>query len=374
MKSFLILVLLVCCIERSVAQDDNTFFDADRIALNIPASQTNNTADIAAFINAHFHTDTKKVRAIYTWVASNIKYDADSVHRVILIEDKEQLITSALKRKRGVCENFASIFSDICNKAGVPSFVVEGYTKQNNSLDKSTHAWSTTRIDNKWFLYDPTWDIGFAFNNNSTGNKTSYFQVSPSDFIQSHMPFDPMFQLLNHPVSYQAFNKGSTETVNSAPYFNFDDSLNNYKDLDPLNKYMAVVARIKNNGAANAKVNTKLIQLKMEIEIIYQDGDSVLYNDAIADYNNAINEFNNFLNYRNNHFAPVKTADEIKALFSEVNKKILTARAKLEKVNQSRANLNLDTGDVIFALDKLAARVKEQQAFLKSSQDTAKEK
>jgi transglutaminase/protease-like cytokinesis protein 3 len=161
MKSFLILFLLFCGIERSVAQYDNTYYDADRIGLNIPTSQTNNTADIAVFINAHFDTNTKKVRAIYTWVTSNIKYDADSVHRVILMEDKEQLITSALKRKRGVCENFASVFSDICNKAGLPSFVIEGYTKQNSSLDKSTHAWSTTRIDNKWFLYDPTWDIGF---------------------------------------------------------------------------------------------------------------------------------------------------------------------------------------------------------------------
>ena len=143
MKSFLILFLLICGIEKSIAQDDNTFNEADRFALDIPASQTNNTADIAAFITAHFNTDAKKVRAIYTWVTSNIKYDADSVHRVILIEDKEQLITSALKRRRGVCENFASVFSDICNKAGLPSFVVEGYTKQNNSVDKSTHAWCT---------------------------------------------------------------------------------------------------------------------------------------------------------------------------------------------------------------------------------------
>ena len=374
MKSFLILFLLVCCIERSVAQYDNTYYDADRIGLNIPTSQTNKTADIAAFINAHFDTDIKKVRAIYTWVTSNIKYDADSVHRVILMEDKEQLITSALKRKRGVCENFASVFSDICNNAGLPSFVVEGCTKQNSSVDKSTHAWSTTRIDNKWFLYDPTWDIGFAFNSNLTGNKTSYFQVSPSEFIQSHMPFDPMFQLLNYPVSYQAFNKGAIETSNHVPYFNFEDSLNHYRDLNPLNKYIAAVARIKNNGAANAKVNTKLTQLNMEIEIIYQDADSVFYNGAIADYNKAINEFNNFLNYRNNHFTPVKTADEIQSLFSEANQKIFTARAKLQEVNQSKANLNLDTGAVTFALDKLAERVKEQQAFLKSFQDTAKKK
>ncbi|MDQ6902451.1 MAG: hypothetical protein M3139_05495 [Bacteroidota bacterium] len=374
MKSFLILFLLVCGIEKSVAQDDNTYYEADRIALSIPVSQTNSTANIAAFINTHFNTDTKKVRAIYTWVTSNIKYDADSVHRVILLEDKEQLVTSALKRKRGVCENFASIFSDICNKAGLPSFVVEGYTKQNSSVDKSTHAWCTTRSDNKWFLYDPTWDIGFAFSNNSTGNKTNYFQISPSEFIQSHMPFDPMFQLLNYPESFQAFNNGNIGNDNHTPYFNFDDSLNHYKDLDPLNKYMAIVSRIKNNGAANAKVNTKLTQLKLEMEIIYQDADSVLYNGAIADYNKAVNELNNFLNYRNNHFTPIKTTGEVQALFSGVNQKIFTARAKLVKVNQSKANLNLDTGDITFALDKLAERVKEQQAFLKSSQDTAKEK
>ena len=46
-------------------------------------------------------------------------------------------ITVALKRRRGVCENFAAIFNDICLKTGIASFVINGYTRQSGSVDKA---------------------------------------------------------------------------------------------------------------------------------------------------------------------------------------------------------------------------------------------
>src|SRR5213075_1846903 len=111
----------------------------------------------------------------------------------ILSIDRDRKITAALKRKKGVCEHFAAIFNDVCIKSGIKSFVIEGYTKQNGSVDKSSHAWCTALVDNKWFLYDPTWDAGSEGNGLFSGNKrTDYFEALPSVFIQSHMPFDPM--------------------------------------------------------------------------------------------------------------------------------------------------------------------------------------
>jgi Transglutaminase-like superfamily len=374
MKSLLILFFLLGNLSWCMAQDENSYMQTDRIALSIPASQTDNTAALGAFIKSHFDTDAEKVRAIYTWVTSNIRYDADSLHRAILDEDKDVLITSALKRKRGVCENFASIFTDICNKSGVASFVIEGYTGQNGSVDKSTHAWCAALVNNKWFLYDPTWDIGFAFHSFAGNVKANFFQVDPAEFIQMHMPFDPMFQLLNYPVSYERFNNGNTGRNSNIPYFNFDDSIRQYQTLDPLNRYLSTLSRIRKNGEANAKINTKISELKMKIEIIYQDKDSELYNDAISDYNKAVNRFNDFLSYRNSNFSPLKSASEIQGIFNDVDNYIISANRGLEKVNKSNANLSLNTGDVEFALSKLSERVKEQQIFLKNYQDTAKEK
>ncbi|MEO8412488.1 MAG: transglutaminase domain-containing protein [Ginsengibacter sp.] len=371
MKSVLILVCVACVTLAGNSQDADAYREADRISLHIPIAQTNTTADIASFIKAHFDTDEKKVWAIYTWVTANIRYDADSIHRVILDEDNYELVSYALRRRKGVCENFAAIFNDICRKSGLLSFMVDGYTSQNGSVDRSTHAWCTVCIDNKWLLYDPTWDAGFA--GGYTTPRAHYFQASPGIFIHSHIPFDPMFQLLNYPITYKEFNSGNLGMNSSKPYFNYTDSLNAYEKLNPLNKYIAALSRIQSNGAPNEKVKTKISKLKMEIEIIYQDKDSVLYNSAIADYNYAINNFNNFVTYRNNQFKPAKTNAEIKAIFDGIEKRINSATGKLKELNQSKATLTLDSGDVEYALANLSTRVKEQKEFIKNYQGTAKQ-
>ena len=369
MKPLLAFITFFSLSYSTYAQDDNDYRETDRLALNIPASQTNSTADIAAFIKSHFDTDSKKVRAAYIWVISHIKYSTDSVHRIILDEDRDQLVTFALRRRKGVCQNFAAIFDDICRKAGLRSFAVEGYTRQSNSVDRTSHAWNIVCTDNKWSLYDPTWD---APSYESVNIK--YFQVPPSVFIQSHMPFDPMFQLLDYPVTYKEFNNDNIRSKNGTAYFNYADTLSKFENSEPLQKYTSAYNRIQNNGVPNSMISTKLKQLRFEIEVIYQVRDSVLYNDAIADYNSATNEFNNFIAYRNNQFKPEKTDAEVQSTFDDIEKQIASARRKLKEVNQSKATLTLDTGDIEYALNTLSNHVKEQEVFTKNYKATVQEK
>lgn len=371
MKIPAIILCIISLAFRTYAQDGNDYAETDRIALNIPASQTNSTSDIAAWINKNFDTDSKKVRAIYIWVISHIRYSTDSIHRVILNEDRDQLVTFALRRRKGVCENFAAIFDDICRKCGLSSFAVEGYTMQNSSAGRASHAWDIVFVDNKWSLYDPTWDADQpAFQPVSI----NYFKVSPDVFIQTHMPFDPMFQLLDYPLTYKEFNNGDIKSKTNTTYFNYADSLKEYEQAVPLTRYTSAFQRIQRNGVANNLINTKLSQLRLEIELIYQVKDSVLYNDAIADYNYATNIFNNFIAYRNNQFKPEKTDAEVQSIFDDVEKRIISARSKLKEVNQSKATLTLNTGDVEYAINTLANHVHEQKLFLKNYQATAGDK
>lgn len=373
MKFLSTLLLLTFYGFTSIAQGINDYAEADRIALTIPSSQTNNSADIAAYINNHLNTDFKKVRAIYIWVAANIKYDADSLHRVILQEDRDELVTRALKRKRGVCENFAAVFTDLCKRCGIRSFAIEGYTKQNAGIDKTGHAWSSAYVDNKWYLFDPTWDAGYHNNFNGTIN-TIYFEIEPDEFIQSHMPFDPMFQFLDYPLTYKEFNNGNKSADDFKTYFNYKDSINDFEKLNALKRFANSAARIEKNGARNDVINTKLSQLKMEMEIINQDKDSVLYNTAVNNYNDAVKIFNDFLTYRNNQFTPGKTTTEVHKIFDNIDKLIASARANLKDVKESKAVLVLETGGVEEALDKLSAHIKEQQVFLKNYIGSAKDK
>ena len=375
MKFLMIISCFLVCAFRGKTQIQNKYAQIDRIALSIPSAQTNNTADIAAYINAHFDTDSKKVRAAYTWVANNIKYDAAHLHRVILNEDREEKVTWAIERKKGVCENFAAILADICIKSGLRSYAIEGYTRYNGSVDKSGHAWCAVFIDNHWYLYDPTWDAGFQEDGHFTSQpETNYFQVSPSEFIQSHMPFDPLFQFLDYPFTYQEFSKSFSKANDQTTYFNYIDSINANEKLAPLEQYELAAKRIEKNGIPTQNVSTRLKQLKMEKEIIYQDKDADFYNSAIADYKEAIGNFKDFLIYRNNQFMPAKPIAETEEMLYAILKQVADANNKLKEVHQSKATLALNTGDVEKVLNDLSAKVKEQQIFLRNYLNTAKEK
>ena len=77
MKRVFALTILLFSAHAAMAQD---FFTAQKKYVNIPASQTKTSDGIASYINAHYHMDEDKISAIYSWITSNIKYDADSKH------------------------------------------------------------------------------------------------------------------------------------------------------------------------------------------------------------------------------------------------------------------------------------------------------
>ena len=368
MKALIILLSFFLMFNKSIAQEESKYQSVDRTILSIPASQTSNTDDIAAFIKTHFDTDRQRIRAAYTWVTTNIKYDTDSIHRVILNEDKDEKVTFALRRRKGICENFAAIFYDLCSKSGIKSYVIEGYTKQNGSVDRTAHVWCSALIDHKWFLFDPTWDAGFV--NRGTfvsSTATNYFQLEPSDFIQTHMPYDPLFQFSNYPLSYKEFSRGATKTNSKKTFFNFSDSLVAYENMDELTKYLASFQRIKEaTNAASVMRDTKLKQLKLETELIYQDRDMALYDSSVENYNSAIKIFNAFLNYRNNQFRPAKSNEEVTTMFDGVSRLIASANQNIKEIKSSKAVLSLDTGDIQKKLTDLSVKMKEQKEYLKT--------
>jgi hypothetical protein len=53
-------------------------------------------------------------------------------------------------------------------------------------------------------------------------------------------------------------------------------------------------------------------------------------------------------------------------------KLITSADLKLKKVNQSKATLVLDTGDIQKKLDELSSKLKDQEAFFKNNFSEAK--
>lgn len=371
MKKMVVWVVFFFALCTGIKAQENSYPYIDRIALSIPAAQTNSTTDIANYILQHFKTDEEKVRAIYIWIINNINYSTDSIHRVILNEDREQKIIFALRRKKGICENFAAIFNDICIKSGIPSYLIEGNTQQIATIDKAPHVWCSAKINGNWFLYDPTWD---ATLNNKIWFNTSlmYFQMSPSLFIKTHLPYDPMLQFMDHPFSYAEFIKGKTETSNNKSYFNYKDSLAAFEQMDSLTQYKTTLSRIRRNDFPKARTDAKIKQLLLEIELINQDNDMFCYHGAISDYNNAIGILNEWIVYRNQMFkGPIRESDTGK-IFNRLDALIVAANLKLKTVNNSTATLKLNTEDLSQKLTILAQSSKDQKSYFKNYVNASK--
>jgi transglutaminase/protease-like cytokinesis protein 3 len=52
---------------------------------------------------------------------------------------------------------------EIANKVGIETETISGYTK-NGAVDTMSHAWSASKIDNHWYIFDPTWGSGYVNN------------------------------------------------------------------------------------------------------------------------------------------------------------------------------------------------------------------
>lgn len=365
MKQMIFISLFVFFVRLLNAQEFNEYRGVDRLVLSIPDSQTNSTDSIAGYVKSHFDGDLNKIRAIYVWVTTNLKYDKDSSNIINSDINPGARITAALRRRKGVCENFAAIFNDICLKTGLTSMVINGYTKQGGAVDKTGHSWCAVFANKNWYLCDPTWDAG-------NGMYSKYFMIQPIEFIESHMPYDPLWQLLNYPITHEQFYNGRIFNKTDTPYFNFSDSVTAYSHMDSLHKLQSTALRIQNYGIYNPRVKDNYNYIKMNIEMINQDTDVNLYNSSVADLNEVTAILNNFIEYRNKQFTPEKTDSELQALLDGVDQKIDSSLKKLDQVDKSKATLTLGTDEIRNRLNVLLGKIKDQKLFLNRYLTTTK--
>jgi hypothetical protein len=368
MKLTKFLLLFILTTQTVFAQKTtiNEFSAIDKKALQIPDSLTKNTDQIANYVISNFTTEKDKSRAIFIWVASNIQYDIDNMFAINFYEDKQEKIAKPLRTGKGICENYASLFTDICQKAGLKSYVIEGYTKQNGFTDYIPHAWSAALIDSSWFLFDPTWGSGYV-NGGKFFKKINneFFRASPTALIKSHMPFDYLWQFLNYPVTNQEFYEGKTQQNKTKPFFNFVDTLQVYENQNHIDRLLSSAYRVEKNGVKNSLVFDRLQHLKVEIENDKQTKTVNLYNSAVVDYNDGINAFNDFINYRNKQFIPKKIDPEIQSMLDLTDNKFKEAKNKLGQISTTDLNTTNIVRQLTKSIDDASIQMKEQQDWLK---------
>lgn len=337
----------------------------DKKALQLPDSASLSTQSIANYISANFKTDKEKSRAIFTWLATNIAYDIDNMFALNFYESDSAKINKALKTRKGICENYAALFHDICKKSGIKSFVIEGYTKQNGFTDYMPHSWCAALIEGTWYMFDPTWGSGYISNKKFIRQVNNlYYKTNPAVLIRSHMPFDPLWQFLYYPITNQQFYEGKTAENKSKPYFNFIDSISTYEKQVLVEQLSSSAIRIEKNGLNNALLFDRLQHIKIEIENYRQNKMVTLYNSAAVDFNEGINAYNYYIEYWNKQFTPIKPDNEIQLMLDSADIIFKSAKEKLRQINNPRNDMIALMAQLTRSIDNAIVQLKEQQQWL----------
>ena len=209
------------------------YSDVDRTIVKYP-KQFSSTEDLARKIQEDFSSDGDKGRAIYTWIALNVKYDyasflkpqrtqgfsysteAEKQRKIKQINDK--LIQKTFDSQKAVCEGFTALYQHLAGLVGLKSEIIRGDSKTRladigRKNTSSNHAWNTVLIDKKWRLIDVTWGQGYY--DSSKGRMVNdfdpiYFDTDPDYFFAKHFPDSGSYlgsklnkeEFLNGPLIY----------------------------------------------------------------------------------------------------------------------------------------------------------------------------
>ena len=367
LKKFILIILIFNSLKVfSQKNDVSNYVIIDKKVMLIPDSLTKTTNQIANYISSNFQNENEKIRAIFYWVASTIQYDIDNMFALNFYEKKEEKISKSLLTKKGICENYAALFTDICIKSGIKSYIIEGYTKQNGFADYIPHAWNAALVNNSWVLFDPTWGSGYI-NNGKFVKKINndYFKVSPITLIKSHMPFDYLWQFLNYPITNQEFYEGKIKENQTKTFFNFIDSIKLFENQNNSENINASLYRIEKNGIKNSLIFDRIQHLKLSIENEKNNNIINLYNTAVADCNSGINSLNEFINYKNKQFTPKKTDLEIQNMIDIAENKFYESKNKLQQIIEPDANTQNLIKQLLKTIEDASIPLKEHQDWLK---------
>ena len=191
--------------------------------------------------------DASKSYAISYWIAKKVKYDYKAFLTNTLSRHSSKEV---LKRRRALCSEYADLFNEMAEAAGLKSETINGYVHPfdffpGDTLYRAEHAWSTVKINNQWELMDITWGAGYVEEKKQLIKKAMWllfekpyevefryvhkynplwFNVNPSTMVSTHLPTLDFFQFLKQPVSITSFENKLIDIVEDNESLVIDNS------------------------------------------------------------------------------------------------------------------------------------------------------
>ncbi|MEZ5039187.1 MAG: transglutaminase domain-containing protein [Saprospiraceae bacterium] len=240
----LVLLLLMACIAivplPTAGQVAMNWSKIDRHAQNAPKKWQQDLPLLTQYLTEATANDFEKVRAIYRWITLNISYDT-----AVLDGDQKRInknISDILARQKAICMGYADLFKKMCELAGLSAQIIDGYSKgtltSKPDLSTPDHSWNAVLINKQWYLIDATWGSSLLQQNPDFTTLTEdYFLSSPDQFILTHLPAMPMWQLLECPISTNIYKENMDSIKlylqSCTNTFVYQDSIKHFLALTP---------------------------------------------------------------------------------------------------------------------------------------------
>lgn len=217
---YVFLVILITYFQWSSAQASNNsqtdFTAIDSFAQNAPNGVDRDSATIATYLLKGCHNDMEKARAVFTWIAYNIKYD-DNAYNTGKVGNMSA--TGVIKRKHAVCEGFANLYYELATSMGLETQIITGWAKaygyrpgEKFTGTQPNHAWNAVKVNGRWLLLDNTWGASYAVG--GRGHLMSrkvfnpyWFNVDPYEFLFMHYPQQDQWQQIVQPVTIKQYEE-----------------------------------------------------------------------------------------------------------------------------------------------------------------------
>ncbi|MFY0629980.1 MAG: hypothetical protein JXR05_06330 [Flavobacteriaceae bacterium] len=179
-------------------------------------SKTTSIEALAKKIDHDFKSDIEKTRAVFSWVASNVRYKTKNPYEITspkvyvvtdendlkrrLQEEDRKIISKVFNSKRAVCKGYALLFKELCDLLKIENEIILGYIKNSpNQIDfipkQKNHAWNAVKINDQWIFIDVTYGAGYATNNVWRQKfNSNYFNIDKEVIKNTHYAKEPFWQ------------------------------------------------------------------------------------------------------------------------------------------------------------------------------------
>lgn len=240
MLKLLTTLLLICCFSFSTSAQSPHDEALLEMTKNCKARSEDDIEKLAQCLVSQATTAEDSVRLLAYWLTQNIKYDIVALEKGTLNRDAD-----AIKKRAGVCEDYAWLFQQMCLAVGIESYFVSGYSKgyghrPGRAFKRPSHAWNVVKIGEEYAFVEVTWASGYV---QKTNKKSRYFKrfnpelilATPEKFFEGHLPANPMWQLRNDPVSMETF-AGLPPTEQQSTKIDYKAEIAAFTQLDELGR------------------------------------------------------------------------------------------------------------------------------------------